>query len=219
MHHGFHTDLLPPPLIAPPKIQLERERGQRKLGKPDTTQSLKQRKGSYNNKQSALARMGCCGSTGLGLIFQDFVVQTGKETQTDLDSFFSPGRKELERENHTVVRQPIVDLVDNLHASLLACCCYCCCTSSSSSFSFPALLLSDFCHGLQRHSVRKTTISEELKQRPPKSLLEPIGQDSNPSSSREHNASEIRTSSSKAQTHTETHKKTTITKPRKKETH
>jgi hypothetical protein len=26
MHHGFHTDLLPPPPIAPPKIQLERER-------------------------------------------------------------------------------------------------------------------------------------------------------------------------------------------------
>jgi hypothetical protein len=128
-----------------------------------------------------------------------------------LDSFFSPGRKELERENHTVVRQPIVDLVDNLHASLLACCC------TSSSSSFPALLLSDFCHELQRHGVRKTTIPEELKQRPHKSLLAPIGQDSNPSSSREHNASEIRTSTSKAQTHTETHKKTTISKPRKKD--
>jgi hypothetical protein len=50
MHHGFHTYLLPPPPIAPPKIQLERERGQRKLGKPDASQSLKQRKGSYNNK-------------------------------------------------------------------------------------------------------------------------------------------------------------------------
>ncbi len=128
------------------------------------------------------------------LTSEAFAGQTGKETQTDLDSFFSPGREELERENHTVVRQPIVDLVDNLHASLPACCCYCYCTSSSSSF--PALLLSDFCHGLQRHNVRKTTISEELKQRPPKSLLEPIGQDSNPSSSREHNASEICTSSS-----------------------
>jgi hypothetical protein len=151
-----------------------------------------------------------------GRLVDDHAIHSIKQI---IDSFFSPGRKELERENHTVVRQPIVDLVDNLHASLLACCCYCCCTSSSSSFSFPALLLSDFCHGLQRHSVRKTTISEELKQRPPKSLLEPIGQDSNPSSSREHNASEIRTSSSKAQTHTETHKKTTITKPRKKETH
>ncbi len=98
---------------------------------------------------------------------------------------------------------------------LLPCCCYCCCTSSSSSF--PVLLLSDFCHELQRHSVRKTTIPEELKQRPPKSLLAPIGQDSNPSSSREHNASEIRTSTSKAQTHIETHKKITITKPRKKD--
>jgi hypothetical protein len=64
MHHGFHTDLLPPPPIAPPKIRLEREReDKKKLGKPDATQSLKQRKGSYNNKQSALARMGCCGST------------------------------------------------------------------------------------------------------------------------------------------------------------
>jgi hypothetical protein len=53
--------------MAPPKIRLERERErerrQKKLGKPDATQSLKQRKGSYNNKQSALARMGCCGST------------------------------------------------------------------------------------------------------------------------------------------------------------
>jgi hypothetical protein len=65
MHHGFHTDLLPPPPIAPPKIQLERERERRqqKLGKPVANQSLKQRKGNYNNKQSALARMGCCGST------------------------------------------------------------------------------------------------------------------------------------------------------------
>jgi hypothetical protein len=96
------------------------------------------------------------------LTSEAFAGQTRKETQTDLDSFFSPGKKELERENHTVVRQPIVDIVDNLHASLPACCCYYCCTSSSSSF--PAFLLSDFCHGLQRHSVRKTTISEELKQ-------------------------------------------------------
>jgi hypothetical protein len=64
MHHGFHTDLLPPPPIAPQKNPVrERERRQQKLGKPDATQSLKQRKGSYNNKQSALARMGCCGST------------------------------------------------------------------------------------------------------------------------------------------------------------
>ncbi len=146
-----------------------------------------------------------------GRLVDDHAIHSIKQI---LDSFFSPGRKELERENHTVVRQPIVDLVDNLHASLLACCC-CCCTSSSSSF--PGLLLSDFCHELQRHGVRKTTIPEELKQRPHKSLLAPIGQDSNPSSSREHNASEIRTSTSKAQTHTETHKKTTITKPRKKD--
>jgi hypothetical protein len=47
-----------------PVREREREReDKKKLGKPDATQSLKQRKGSYNNKQSALARMGCCGST------------------------------------------------------------------------------------------------------------------------------------------------------------
>jgi hypothetical protein len=95
-----------------------------------------------------------------GRLVDDHAIHSIKQI---IDSFFSPGRKELERENHTVVRQPIVDLVDNLHACLLAClCCSCCCCTSSSS-SFPALLFSDFCHELQRHSVRKTTIPEELK--------------------------------------------------------
>lgn len=51
-----------------------------------------------------------------GRLVDDHAIHSIKQI---LDSFFSPGRKELERENHTVVRQPIVDLVDNLHASLL----------------------------------------------------------------------------------------------------
>lgn len=53
-----------------------------------------------------------------GRLVDDHAIHSIKQI---LDSFFSPGRKELERENHTVVYQPIVDLVDNLHASLLAC--------------------------------------------------------------------------------------------------
>ncbi len=51
-----------------------------------------------------------------GRLVDDHAIHSIKQI---IDSFFSPGRKELERENHTVVRQPIVDLVDNLHACLL----------------------------------------------------------------------------------------------------